>query len=514
MDDQDRQVLNKLWRSDPKNEKKRIQNTKGDLLKDVYEWILSNPDFKRWLDGQEHRILWIRGDPGKGKTMLLCGIIDELQLSIGESKLLSFFFCQATDPRLNNATAVLRCLIRQLIDQQPSLISHLRKKADKYQDIWSWYDLLEIFTEFVEDERLKPTFLVIDGLDECGDGLTELFTMIMEHSSCPKIKWVVSSRNYASIHEQLSRAAQLSLELNAQSVSDAVEHYIQHKMRQLTQRKMWNSETQTIVRDHLTQNSGGTFLWVALVCEHLMKKSFLYPTTQMKLFPPGLDALYERMLQRVSESDGKDFCLRIIALAAMLYRPITLSELLHFVEVPEDARDHELDFLHHAIVLCGSFLVIREDTVYIVHQSAKEFLDKKAAQKEISSEAEEIHFHVFSKSMDAISEGLVRDVYGLRAPGYSIDQVRCPVPDPLATMQYACVYWVDHLIECYSRTEVYGNFNDGSSVETFFCKDYLHWLEALSLWRILPTGIASILKLRNYLEVRVVVIINNGFLLT
>jgi hypothetical protein len=39
--------------------------------------------------------------------MLLCGIIDELKKSIIKTDLLSYFFCQATDSRINNAIAVL-----------------------------------------------------------------------------------------------------------------------------------------------------------------------------------------------------------------------------------------------------------------------------------------------------------------------------------------------------------------------------------------------------------------------
>ncbi|KAF7506294.1 Vegetative incompatibility protein HET-E-1 [Endocarpon pusillum] len=62
--------------------------------------------------------------------MLLCGIIDELKKSMAKTDLLSYFFCQATDSRLNSATAVLRGLIYLLVDQQPSTISYVQKKHD------------------------------------------------------------------------------------------------------------------------------------------------------------------------------------------------------------------------------------------------------------------------------------------------------------------------------------------------------------------------------------------------
>lgn len=70
--------------------------------------ILSGLGFQRWRSDGGSRLLWIKGDPGKGKTMLLCGIIDEPRKSICSTELLSFFFCQATDSHINSATAVLR----------------------------------------------------------------------------------------------------------------------------------------------------------------------------------------------------------------------------------------------------------------------------------------------------------------------------------------------------------------------------------------------------------------------
>ena len=47
--------------------------SKDKLLEDSYVWILDNPAFQRWRDNDETQLLWIKGDPGKGKTMLMIG---------------------------------------------------------------------------------------------------------------------------------------------------------------------------------------------------------------------------------------------------------------------------------------------------------------------------------------------------------------------------------------------------------------------------------------------------------
>ena len=40
---------------------------------------------------------------------------------------------------------------------------------------------------------------------------------------------------------------------------------------------------------------------------------------------------------------------------------------------------------------------------------------------------------------------LHRDIYSLCAPGFPIQQVEPPDRDPLATIRYSCVNWVEHL---------------------------------------------------------------------
>ncbi|RYP45277.1 hypothetical protein DL768_008353 [Monosporascus sp. mg162] len=147
--------LSDLRSTDPRHDKNRIEQTKGGLLRDSYRWILTHDDFLRWRDDPDSRLLWIKGDPGKGKTMLLCGIIDELKKQTANTThLLSFFFCQATDDRLNNATAILRGLIYLLVDQQRSLLSHIQEKYDHagkalFEDVNAWVALSDILTSIL-----------------------------------------------------------------------------------------------------------------------------------------------------------------------------------------------------------------------------------------------------------------------------------------------------------------------------------------------------------------------------
>ncbi|KAF7170941.1 hypothetical protein CNMCM6106_005492 [Aspergillus hiratsukae] len=498
MNDNDRQCLKSLWPTDPKVEKERIQQTKGGLLEDVYRWILKNPNFRQWRVDQNTRLLWIRGDPGKGKTMLVCGIVDELKKSISGSELLSFSFCQAADSRINNATAVLRCLIRQLVDQQPSLISHVRKRCDLYEDTNSWYTMSQILTDVLEDPAMPSTFLLIDALDECHAGLPELLNMIMHNwSSYSHVKWLVSSRNWPSIKERLDTAEQLSLELNAESVSTAVRVYIDHQVYQLAKQKKYNSKTQNAVQQHLCENAKGTFLWVALVCQYLERVQW-NPLAKMKTFPPGLDSLYQRMMQEIRESEEGGLCREILGFMAAAYRPITLQELASFSNIlAEYSNDDES--LKEAISLCGSFLTIRGGTVYLVHQSAKDFLTEKASNEIFPSGIESAHHTIFSRSLSNMDLALRRDIYSLRSPGFPIDGVNPPEPDPLHAVQYSCIYWVDHLHDA-GHIAAQEQADNCDRIDRFLREKYIYWLEALSLLKGTSEGVRSMSKLEDLVQ--------------
>ena len=510
--------MKQLRTTDPRIDKSRIERTKGGLLQDSYRWVLNNPEFQQWHDHPESRLLWVKGDPGKGKTMLLCGIVDELSKSTDH--VLSFFFCQANDSRINNAASVLRSLIYLLVYQQPSLVQHVRGDYDRagetlFKDANTWDTLSKIFTSILRDQRLKMAYLVIDALDECVTGRAQLLEFIIEKSSIsPRVKWIVSGRNWPQIEEQLEktlRKSVLSLELNAESVAAAVDTYIQHKVDNLAGLKKYDTSTKSAVQDYLYSHASSTFLWVALVCQALEDPEVLdwHTLVVLHTFPTGLDALYARMLDHIRGSRDEHICKHILATVATVHRPISLQELITLVKLPDIISSYQ-DRLEKIIKICGSFLTLREQisdqTIDFVHQSAKDFLLGKVTHQ-ASLEAfnwafplgiEDVNHIIFLRSLIALSTVLRRDMYNLKAPGFPIDKVQAPSSDPLATVRYSCVFWVDHLRDSTSDKDA-PQHNALDAIQTFVERRYLYWLEALSLLKVMPEGIVAITQLNSLL---------------
>jgi NACHT domain/Heterokaryon incompatibility protein (HET) len=506
----DQECLQHLYATDPSDDKDRIEQNKGGLLEDSYHWILNNSDFLQWRNDLQTRLLWVKGDPGKGKTMLLCGIINQLMSTLHTANV-SFFFCQATDARIHNATAVLRGLLYLLVKQQRSLVSHIRESYDVsgkqlFESANAWVALSRIFTNILEDPHLRSTYLVIDALDECTTDLSLLLKFVVQKSSAhSRVKWIVSSRNWPSIEKDLETATlkvRVCLELNEDSVSEGVTKFIESKVNWLAKHNHYNDSTRDAVQHHLSLNANGTYLWVALVCQELANISGWKAQKRLLAFPPGLNALYRRMIDQIWTLDDAELCKSILAIASAVYRPVTLDELASLVDMP-DGVSGDYHALSEIIGLCGSFLTLRGYTISFVHQSAKDFLLLEVFDEIFASRIEGIHHLIFSKSIHVMSKTLRRDIYSLQALGCPIEQVKQPSPDPLSASRYSCIYWVDHLCDWCSNRDVDPkvDLQDGGTVDVFMKGKFLYWLEALSLSRSMSEGVVSIAKLGALIQV-------------
>lgn len=506
--------------TDPRLDKKRIEQTKGGLLPDSYRWILDNDDFRRWRNDLDTNLLWIKGDPGKGKTMLLCGIVDELESTTAHDRHnshLAYFFCQAADSRLNNATAVLRGLVYLLVEKQRALLPHVRKKYDHagiqlFEDRNAWVALSEILANILRDSILHTTCLIIDALDECEADSLKLLDFIVRNSSVSsRVKWIVSSRNWLDIEEQLKLVRQgvgLSLELNAKSVSVAVKTYIEQSVRQLVELKKYDRNTEDAVRNHLTSNAHNTFLWVALVCERLKKITRRKTIAELNEFPPGLNEFYDRMIAQVYGMEDQEdvyLCKRILAMVAMAYRPLTLDELAPFI----DLLDNGAESLPEIIGICGSFLVMRQCTIYFVHQSAKDFLLTKELDTIFPSGLGDVHRRIFSQSLKScslysMSKTLKQDICNLKHISSEARTAR--IDDSLKAISYMCCFWVDHLAKYFKGNPIDSLFykeylGDEGPVHFFLLEHLLHWFEALSLFGEYNRGILAMFSLECLISV-------------
>jgi hypothetical protein len=502
-----------LRSSDPRDDKSRIEATKDALLEDSCSWIFEDQSFLDWWDCDDNAILWIHGDPGKGKTMMMIAIIEQLtkRLDVEPSKpgLLSYFFCQNTDQRLNTTGAVLRGLISTILSQQITLIHHLRKRYDVEGDNFlqgpnSVYALLDLLFNLLKDPEVPPVYLVIDALDECDTDIHQLIERIVRTQSSPgKVKWIMSSRNEPAFKEQLEQDGQLhtSLELNSAHVARSVDKFINRKVDDLTRRKKYSKELSIYVKDSLVQKADGTFLWAALVCKALKDVATWKTKSAIDKFPPGLEPLYDRMMAQLHNGGDEDDAAmyeQIIRSITLACRPLCLTELPVLARLPAELHGN-CEIIEDLISRCGSFLTIRQDTVYLVHQSAKDYFTTGKGNRIFLAGQLVEHAKITRLCFKLMADTLKRDICDLRVPGIPLDEIVASTVEqclPLST-QYACLYWVDHLHQAVDDSF----FRDNSLLHLFYQRQLLSWLEAWSLMKRFSEGLSMIRQLEEMINV-------------
>ncbi|KAI9658392.1 MAG: hypothetical protein M1821_002525 [Bathelium mastoideum] len=494
-DDQAEQEANNqckgAWRqTDPRDDRQRILNAKDDLLNELCTWILDDPAFRRWWNDDECRILWIHGNPGKGKTMMMMALIEEISHKIEglPSETMAYFFCQNTIQELNNGAAIIRGLTYFLADEKPQLVAHLRRHYDQrgsglFEGLNATYEMWRTLMEMLQDVALSKVYLLVDAVDECHVQSAEDFLKLLLQATLKpssKVKWIISSRNEQYIREYLERpsaAYDTSLELNSTHVTKAVQSFIASKINNLADRKGYTEEIANLIKDHLIKKADGTFLWAALVCKELEKLPKRRALEAVELFPKGLQPLYARMMGLIQQDDDEEveLRLRLLRTVTLTCRPLDLDEIGMIGGFEGDLCDSR--DMEDLVQSCGSFLVITKDTVSFVHQSAKDYFSVGAGSAIFPSGPSKTQKELAHQSLSLMNNGLKRDGCRLKLPDATLqdvdrDALQLYLP---SYVRYACCYWAQHAICCSDM------MCDGGPVHVFLKEHLLHWLEALSL---------------------------------
>lgn len=528
-----------LKATDSRATKKSIEQNAGGLLPEISNWILGHPSFRNWRESDESQLLWIKGDPGKGKTMLLIAIINDLERSLAEvrnpdqqtSPLLIYFFCQGTSSDLNSATAVVKGLIYRLVQEYSPLISHYKKNSgSKLLDHTSFFALSLILEQMLKDERIPQTYVVIDALDECTEDLKSLLDFVFQScSDSNRVKWIISSRIENRIESQPIPAASknrhtvLQLSENQEQMSHAVNAFIKYKVDSLVKLN-GNDELRDQVFKTMQKKAGGTFLWVALACKELGATGRRHILKKLDRMPSKLSELYGQILDRILPPDGDptdsqaeenyefeenyESCRLVLSTVTLAYRPLYLEELAVASGLKKEMQDDFLDLVNR----CSPMLTIQEGQVLPIHQTVKDFLIGKAAKERIfPSGLETTHLTISLQSLEAM-KSLKRNMYNVSSPGIENSKFKASGPDPLISVRYSCAHWIRHFCNGNRKAEIYGDDDNGNgnlpislngvdAVKEFFENSFLYWVEALGILRHMGNAIVSMKELEQMLRV-------------
>lgn len=489
----------------PGQEMSHIERRKEKLSAQFSSWILADKKYLDWLDGHATSVLQITGLAGTGKTMLMMTVIRHHLSNMGDTRM-SYFFFDGTQRQSNTAVAFFRGLIYHLLSTFKSLdlMTLLRNARSRegprlFDDELALQSVLETMLE-----KCQPILLFVDALDECISDLDLVLEFIRKTSSTAGAKWFISHRPEIAERLVLDKSEmRLGIELNAKTVSHAVEAYIGYKVSSLPSLGE-DKDLKEQVRTQICDKANGIFLWAALVFQELKKVQTWDVLNVIQEMPPGLISLYNQLWTRIQKLHRQDpeCCRVVLATAALAYRPVHLLELGAISGLPENISRRS-QYLVRIVEMCGSFVTLIDDHINFIHQSAKDYLIENATSSIAPAGLIKIHQGILSRSLMLMSKTVKRDMYKLKSPGFPINRLRKPQSDPLGSSRYSCEFWIDHLcggaLNGIHNAE--GSREDGGTVVQFLKTKYIYWLEALSLVGGMPQGVLSMARLGSLVKV-------------
>ncbi|EPS35531.1 hypothetical protein H072_11100 [Dactylellina haptotyla CBS 200.50] len=515
---------------DPLAEKLRLEQAADELIESAYHWIFEDRAFQQWLDGGEHRILRITGDPGKGKSIMMIGIIDYLAELLPKSKrcAMTFFFCRATDDRLSTADAVLRGLLHRLLDQKSNeiLVKYLQTRHETrgskiFEGSSARFILQEVLVDILNDQSFDEYYLFVDGLDECSENLKDLLALIkFTTEKAPKLRWMVSSRNYEKIDRffrTVDHHRAIVLEASQNQVDRGIATYIGKKADFLTERYELAPEQGDKIVKVLSEKAQGTYLYVHLVCKALVESDrWTRAEKILNDIPPGLDAMFGRMaenlVQATSDSEDRRLCCLLLSTVTFALRPLRPSELVAIVNSGTRESEQSLKELVRIITKCGSFLTLEadtslvsqtvtksEDTIYFVHQSAKDFLEAqvKLGESIISGSIDSNHQLIAKSCLALLINRLQQNICNLEspeAPPPGLDDIKVSA---MIDLEYASCNWASHL----KALSIHPFQELTDLVQDFMKERLLYWIEVLTILGKVNYGVTQIQYLLDIYQV-------------
>lgn len=225
-------------------------------------WLTeSNPLFQKWRNLPNSRI-WLSGIPGAGKTILSGFVVEEILQESNTSTAIAFFFCDYKNYKSQNLVEILSAFVVQLAQQNEAAFSfledyynHLRPTGGLQKERES-YELYDLLLRMIQ--QFEKTFIMIDGLDECGDNTEEVAMHIRKLSEeSPSTSIAVFSRDEQEIRDELTDEFS-HIEIAAHK--EDLDIYVRAEMskrRQLRKIGIQDSNLSDEIRDKLISQAQG-----------------------------------------------------------------------------------------------------------------------------------------------------------------------------------------------------------------------------------------------------------------
>lgn len=388
-------------------------HTREVILGEIMQWVMER-------EARRKHIIWLYGPAGAGKSAIAQTVAE---LCAKDGSLAASFFFSRTATGRNDSSRIIATLAYQLSRSIPEIREDILSAIEEEPTIFSrsiltqarvlLLDTLNHATNTHKALIGRPVLVVIDGLDECGDGRTQkelldvLGVLVVELQRIPLILLIASRPEYEirqSFNEEPLRSTMQSLVLdNNYKPDEDIKRFFVHQFRDIQRRHIalgsqfpspWPSESEVA---RLVAKASGQFIFAATVTKFVDSPRFS-PTKRLDivlgLSSPGkdtpfasLDTLYRFILASVADAS------QVLEVLSLLMFSHDTSVYLQ-VDVVEELLGFEI---HRALIDMHALIFVpppSRDSKALLrmhHASMYDFLLDTSRSKEYTIDAREGH---------------------------------------------------------------------------------------------------------------------------
>ena len=375
------------------------KNSNPDRVQGTCQWFLQHERYQMWRDSETDNVLWVSADPGCGKSVLAKSLIDH-ELRCTESLSSCYFFFKDGEEQ-GNLLSALCSLLHQLFIHKPVLLRHALLETEKNGERLQREALLlwRLLIAAATDPAAENVICILDALDECKErDRCTLITFLKDFydQSCraPRTSWtlkfLITSRPYYSIEirfqELVDKVPEIRLagEEESKAISEEVKLVITSRVRQIATERSLTRRAREAIEAKFLGIPNRTYLWLHLILEEIRETFDCTERQLSKLIDELPESVYEAYERILARSKSKAEARRILQIVIAATRPLTLREMDVVMAIRENTRvykdldlEGEIHIERRIRNTCGLFLTVSDAKVYLIHQTAKEFLAAK-----------------------------------------------------------------------------------------------------------------------------------------
>ncbi|KAJ8112394.1 hypothetical protein OPT61_g5228 [Boeremia exigua] len=422
-------------------------------------WVLGSSIYQQWHESSKHGLLWVRGIPGSGKSVLAARMVHDL--SQEQVPVLYFFFRQIVDAN-HKPRAALQDWLTQVLPYSPPLQLHLKTYIEdscgqeqrssqlRELDSVSMSDLWQHLRTALS--HMSKAYLVVDALDEMDQGpQAEAFLQNLSELACwrpSQVKILMTSRPVANIKRSLSRTTILGLKMDEGSVDQDISAYVDSRLEQAN----ILPEYYTLIQAAVPGKAKGLFLYAKLAMDALAKDG-VDISQVLDEIPENLSQMYTQLLSQHAASSGIPVDEQQIIMQWMTYsvRSLRLIELADILSHQHMSVNGNLKAAKGVLrSACGSLLeLLPDETLCVVHHSLTEFLTgevRMGLEEYPILEPQPTHYQLALMCLAYLRSGCLEGAEPRPSPYRSLF-AQAPAEPLLAPFaKYAAMNWSTHAL--------------------------------------------------------------------